>query len=244
MKPCLLIPCYDHGAPLRGVLESLAGYAIPCLVVDDGSGPETRAQLAQLEREFDFVRLHSLAENGGKGAALKAGYALAAELGFTHALQLDADGQHEAEAVPRMLEAMQKDPGALVLGEPVFDESAPSSRIWARQLSRGAVWLATLSFAIRDPLCGMRGVPLGPALRVLARGKLGARMEFEPEFAARCVFEGIPIVNVPVRVIYVPGGISHFDVGRDFPVMGATYARLWLAMLRRAPALLAGRSAP
>jgi glycosyltransferase involved in cell wall biosynthesis len=154
--------------------------------VDDGSGPETRAQLARREREFDFVRVHALAENGGKGAALKAGYALAAELGFTHALQLDADGQHEAEAVPRMLEAMQKDPGALVLGEPVFDQSAPRSRIWARQLSRGAVWLATLSFAIRDPLCGMRGVPLGPALRVLARWKLGSRMELSRSSRRAC----------------------------------------------------------
>jgi len=244
VKPCLLIPCYEHGAPLRGVLESLAGYALPCLVIDDGSGPETRALLDELEREFDFVRVHRRALNGGKGDALKTGWALAAELGFTHALQLDADGQHEAEAVPRMLEAMQKDPEALVLGEPIFDASAPRSRIWARQLSRAAVWIATLSFDVRDPLCGMRGVPIAAALRVLARAELGSRMEFEPEFAVRCVFEGIPIVNVPVRVIYVPGGISHFDVGRDFPVMGATYARLWLAMLRRAPALLAGRSKP
>ena len=160
MKPCLLIPCYEHGAPLRGVLESLAPYALPCLVIDDGSGPETRALLAELEREFAFVRVHRRAVNGGKGAALKTGWALAAELGFTHALQLDADGQHEAEAVPRMLEAMQKDPDALVLGEPVFDRSAPRSRIWARQLSRAAVWLATLSFDIRDPLCGLRGVPI------------------------------------------------------------------------------------
>lgn len=243
MKPCLLIPCYEHGAPLRGVLASLAGYALPCLVIDDGSGPETREALEQLEREFAFVRLHTRPVNGGKGAALVTGYALASELGFTHVLQLDADGQHEAEAVPRMLEAMQKHPDALVLGEPVFDASAPRSRIWARQLSRGAVWLATLSLAIRDPLCGMRGVPLAAALRVLARAKHGTRMEFEPEFAVRCVFEGIPIVNVPVRVVYVPGGISHFDVGRDFPVMGATYLRLWLSMLRRAPALLARRSA-
>ena len=132
MKPCLLIPCFDHGAPLRGVLESLAPYNLPCLVVDDGSAPETQEALARAERELPFVRLHRLARNAGKGVALASGYRLAASQGFTHALQMDADGQHDAAAVPAFLEAMQKDPDALVLGLPVFDESAPRARIWAR----------------------------------------------------------------------------------------------------------------
>lgn len=243
MKPCLLIPCFDHGAPLRGVLESLAPYNLPCLVVDDGSAPETQEALARAERELPFVRLHRLARNAGKGVALASGYRLAASQGFTHALQMDADGQHDAAAVPAFLEAMQKDPDALVLGLPVFDESAPRARIWARQLSRAAVWLATLSLDIHDPLCGMRGVPLALALRVLDAGPLGPRMEFDPEFAVRCVWAGAPVRNVPVRVSYPSNGLSHFDIARDYPAMGATYARLWLGMLARAPGLLRARGA-
>jgi glycosyltransferase involved in cell wall biosynthesis len=241
MKPCALIPCYEHGAPLRGVLESIAPFALPCLVVDDGSGPDTLARLDAIERELPFVRVERLAGNRGKGAALKRGFRLAADLGFTHVITLDADGQHEVAKIPAFLEAMRKDPDALVLGDPVFDESAPRSRIWARQLSRIAIWVATLSFEVRDPLCGMRGFPIALALEV-ARAGVGNRMEFDPEFAARAVFAGAPVRNIPVRVVYPPNGLSHFDVGRDFPVMGATYVRLWLGMLARAPQLLRRRS--
>jgi len=243
LKVCLLIPCFDHGAPLRGVLESLAPYALPCLVIDDGSAPETQAALARAERELPFVRVHRLPRNGGKGVALAAGFRLAAADGFTHALHLDADGQHDPAAVPDFLEAMQKDPDALVLGKPVFDASAPRARIWARQLSRAAVWTATLSLEIHDPLCGMRGVPLALALRVLDAGPLGPRMEFDPEFAVRCVWAGARVVNVPVAVSYPAGGLSHFDVVRDYPAMASTYVRLWLGMLARAPRLLAARAA-
>jgi glycosyltransferase involved in cell wall biosynthesis len=244
MKPCVLIPCYEHGAPLRAVLESIRPYSLQCLVVDDGSGPETLAQLDAIARDLPFVRVQRFAPNRGKGAVLKDGFRLAAGLGFTHALCLDADGQHDVRAIPEFLEAMRKEPDALVLGQPIFDASAPRSRIWARQLSRVAVWIATLSLEIRDPLCGMRGIPLAAALRVMRSGDVGDRMEFDPAFAVRAVFEGVPVRNVPVRVVYPAGGLSHFDVGRDFPVMGATYLRLWGGMLRRVPALLRRRSAP
>jgi glycosyltransferase involved in cell wall biosynthesis len=244
MKPCILIPCFEHGRPLRSVLESLERYGLQCLVVDDGSGAETQRALDEIERDLPFVRVVRLASNRGKGVALSRGFALAADLGFTHAVCLDADGQHDATAVPAFLEAMRKDPDALVLGEPIFDASAPRSRIWARQLSRAAVWIATLSLEIRDPLCGMRGVPLESALRVIRREPLGNRMEFDPEFAVRCVFAGVPIRNVPVRVVYPVDGLSHFDVGRDFPAMGATYLRLWRDMLSRAPALVRRRGPP
>jgi glycosyltransferase involved in cell wall biosynthesis len=238
-----LIPCFDHGVPLRGVLESLAPYGLRCLVIDDGSAAPTQELLARAERELPFVRVQRLPENQGKGVALAAGYRLAASEGFTHAVQLDADGQHDVATVPAFLEAMQKDPDALVLGQPIFDASAPLARIWARKLSVGAVWLATLSREIHDPLCGMRGVPLALALRVLDGHAHGPRMEFDPEFAVRCVWAGAPVVNVPVPVSYPTNGLSHFDVARDYPAMAATYARLWTGMLARAPRLLGGRGA-
>jgi len=237
MKVCALIPCYEHGKPLCAVLESLAPFELPCLVIDDGSGPDTQERLDAIERELPFVRVQRLPVNRGKGAALKQGFVLAADLGFTHAVTLDADGQHEVGKVPDFLDAMRKEPDALVLGEPIFDASAPRSRIWARQLSRVAIWVATLSFEVRDPLCGMRAFPIALALEV-ARAGVGDRMEFDPEFAARAVFAGAPVRNVPVRVVYPPGGLSHFDVRRDFPVMGATYLRLWGGMLARSPQLL------
>lgn len=247
MRACLLIPVLEHGAEVRRVLASLAGCGLPCLIVDDGSSAPTRAALERIASEFPFASVHLRARRGGKGAALRDGYAIAARLGFSHVVQLDADGQHEPGDVPRFLEAMRKEPRALVLGEPIFDAGVPRVWLWVRQLSRVSVWIGTLSLEIRDPLCGMRGVPLGPVLRVLLRHRLGNHGEFEPELAARCLWEGVPIRNLPTRVTYRPGERSPFQsslpIVRDFARLGAAYARLWLGMLRRAPLLLA-RHAP
>ena len=223
------------------MLDALAPLELACLVIDDGSSEPTQRELERLARRHRFVRVHRRAHNGGKGAALSDGYALAAGAGFTHVVQLDADGQHDAADVPRFLEAMRKEPDALVLGVPRFDASAPRSRLIARQASRLWVWIGTLSTEIRDPLCGMRGVPLAPVLRVLARHRLGLRMEFEPELAARCLWEGIPIRSLPTRVVYPPGGLSHFRVGPDFARLSLAYARLFLGMLPRVPFLLGRR---
>jgi glycosyltransferase involved in cell wall biosynthesis len=236
MTPSFLIPCFEHGRPLRGVLESLAPFGLRCIVVDDGSGEATRAQLADAARALPFVRVAYLPENRGKGAALSRGFERAAEEGSSHVVMLDADGQHDAAAVPRFLAAMEREPTALVLGRPVFDASAPRSRLWARQLSRWSVWAATRSLAIADPLCGMRGVPVALALRVIRSAALGPRMEFDPEFAVRCQWMGAPIVNLDVRVVYPPDGLSHFRVGRDFAALTRTYARLITTSARRRPA--------
>jgi glycosyltransferase involved in cell wall biosynthesis len=241
MKPWLVIPCFDHGEPLRGVIASLAGYGIPALVVDDGSGGPTREALAQLVAEHPWVEVHRLAENRGKGAAAAAGFRLAAARGATHALQLDADGQHDAGDVPRFLDAMAKDERALVLGVPVFDASVPRSRLYGRQISRVLVWVFTLSFRIRDPLCGFRGVPLAPALRLLDRMRLGERMDFDPELAVRLYWDGLEIVSLPTRVRYPPGGLSHFDVVWDDLRLAGLYLRLAAGMLVRAPGLLVRR---
>ena len=161
MTPWLVIPCFDHGDALRGVIASLAGFGLPALVVDDGSGPATREILDALAAAHPWLEVHRHESEPGQGSgALATGYRLAAARGASHALQLDADGQHDVADVPRFLEAMAKHPEALVLGVPVFDASVPRSRLYGRQLSRGLVWLFTLSFAIRDPLCGFRGIPL------------------------------------------------------------------------------------
>lgn len=241
MTPWVVIPCFDHGEALRGVLASLEGFGLPVLVVDDGSGPATREILAALAAEHPRVQVHRHPENRGKGAAAVTGFRLAAARGASHALQLDADGQHDAGDVPRFLDAMAKHPDALVLGSPVFDASVPRSRLYGRQISRGLVWLFTLSLAIRDPLCGFRGIPLAPTLALLGRRRLGERMDFDPELAVRLYWEGLEVVSLPTRVRYPEGGLSHFDVVWDDLRLAGLYTRLFGGMLRRAPALLGRR---
>ena len=241
MNACLLVPIYEHGAFVREVLEALGPARLPCIVVDDGSSEATRRVLDRAEAELPFVSVHHHKENRGKGGALQTGYRLALARGFDVAVQLDADGQHDAADVPRFLAAASAHPGALVLGVPVFDDSVPRSRLWGRQLSRGIVWALTLSFAVRDPLCGFRGIPLAPTVALLERAPMGERMDFDPELVVRLVWEGVPVIGLPTRVVYPEGGISHFDVLWDDVRLAGLYLRLAAELPRRAPGLWARR---
>jgi glycosyltransferase involved in cell wall biosynthesis len=237
VRPCLLIPIFDHKDEIGGVVESLAPHDLPCLIVDDGSGDETREVLDALERRYPWVDVHHRCHNGGRGAALATGYRLAGKRGFSHAIQLDADGQHDAADVPRFLDAIAETPEALVLGAPVFDVTVPRGRLYGRQLSRVMVWLTTLSFDVVDPLCGFRGIPLASATALLDDVVLGDRMEFDPELVIRLHWRGVPVCNVPTRVVYNEGGLSHFDMLWDNVRLSRVYARSLLGALVRLPSL-------
>ncbi|MCP5059180.1 MAG: glycosyltransferase family 2 protein [bacterium] len=241
MKPALLIPVHQHAEPLAAVLEGLAGLGMPCFVIDDGSDAANRERMDELARLYEFVELHHCAENLGKGVALRSGFRLAAHRGYSHVIHLDADGQHATAEVPRFLDAMAAHPGALVLGAPRFDASVPRARLASRQLSRGLVWLATLSFAIEDPLVGFRGVPLEPTLALLDQVRTGDHMEFEPEMAVRLVWAGVPVVNLPTPIVYPKGGHSNFDILWDDLRLAWLYIRLFFGMLVRSPRLVWSR---
>jgi glycosyltransferase involved in cell wall biosynthesis len=241
VNPCLLIPIYNHPDTIGEVVAGLESLSLPCLVVDDGSDRATRAVLADLEAKHLWVRVERRDQNGGRGAALRTGYRRAAELGHSHAIQLDADGQHAATEVPALIEAARRNPDALILGSPRFDESAPASRRYGRWISKLWVWIETCSGEIHDPLCGLRGIPLAPTLRLLDRVPCGDRMDFDPEIAVRLVWAGTPVVNVSTAVRYFEDGVSHFDVWRDNLRISWLHTRLFLGMLPRSPGLVARR---
>jgi GT2 family glycosyltransferase len=233
VNACVLIPIFDHGDTIGGVLDGLAPLGLPCVVVNDGSGPDTIAALARLASRYPWVHVEHLPVNRGRGAALQHGYRAASARGFSHAVQLDADGQHDPAEVGVLLEAAARNPDALVLGDPRFDETAPRARLYGRRLSQAIVWAYTGSFAVHDPLCGFRCFPLAPTLAVLDRHRFGARMDFDPEIVVRLAWAGVPIVNVPVRVRYFAHGRSHFRLVGDNARITATYSRLFVARLGR-----------
>jgi len=243
LKPCLLIPIYDHKDGIGPVVSSLEPCGLHCFVVDDGSDAATRAVLDAIEARYPWLEVAHRERNGGRGAALKTGYRLAARAGFSHAVQLDADGQHDAADVKRFLEEIARDPRAMVLGAPIFDASAPRSRLYGRQLSRAMVWLSTLSFEITDPLCGFRGIPLAETVALIDSVATGDAMEFDPELVIRWHWRGLPIRNLPTRVVYQPGGLSHFDMIGDNARMTWLYTRSLAGMLVRLPWLLRRRLA-
>lgn len=241
MKPCLLIPIYNHGATIDRVVQALAPLGLPCFIVDDGSDDQTATVLDDLEARFPWVHVERREQNGGRGKALQLGYRLAARSGFSHVVQLDADGQHDPRDVPAMLCAARRRPDALVLGVPIFGRDAPRLRRFGHSLSRFWVHVETCSLEIGDPLCGLRCLPLTPTLRLLNRVPCGTRMDFDPEIVVRLLWAGLPVVNVPTRVRYFPNGISHFDPFWDNLRISWLHTRLFFGMLPRSPGLLMRR---
>lgn len=242
MKVCLLIPVYNQPARIGHLVEKLRALRIPCLIVDDGSDEETRKVLDQLNAANEWVHLERRARNGGRGQAMKTAYRFAHRLGFTHALQLDADGQHSPCDVPALLEEACRRPEAMILADPVFDSSAPRARLYGRWVSRVWVWVETLSLDIHDPLCGLRCLPLEPALRVIDRDGCGDKMDFDTELVVRLFWDGVSVVNVKAGVRYFEDGISHFDPILDNLRISWLHARLFFGMLPRVPRLLARRA--
>lgn len=225
MKTCAVIPTYDNPDTLERVVREVRAHLPDVVVVDDGSGPAARA-VAERLAALGLATVVHRAQNGGKGAAVKTGLEKAHALGFSHALQIDADGQHAIDDIPRMLEASREAPDALVLGQPIFDASAPASRRIGRKIS--VFWCAveTLSLRVGDPLCGFRVYPVAAALAARARGNA---MDFDPEIAVRLAWAGHPIRHVRTKVRYLPreeGGVSHFRAGRDTWLISAMHTML------------------
>jgi predicted LPLAT superfamily acyltransferase/glycosyltransferase involved in cell wall biosynthesis len=245
VKAAIVIPIYNHKDEIGATLGRLMPYGLPIFVIDDGSDDATQAVLAELaERWAPAVSLMRRAVNGGKGAAVMTGLKAAREAGFTHALQIDADGQHDAADVPRFLEAAQAAPDAVVLGRPVYDESVPKARLYGRYLTHVWVWIETLSFAIPDAMCGFRLYPLEAACSLIDTCALPTRMDFDIEILVRLSWRALRFVTIPTRVTYAAGGLSHFDVVRDNVRISKSHMRLVAGMLVRLPVLLARKVLP
>jgi len=236
--PCAIIPVYDHERTVGRVLAAVRAAGLPCFLVDDGSSRSCAAELDRLARTVTGTELLRMARNGGKGRAVIAGFRKAAERGFTHALQIDADGQHCLEDIPRFLAAARAAPRAVVCGRPIFDSSMPPVRRYGRYLTHGLVWLETLSFEIPDAFCGFRIYPLAAVMELTAREHVGARMEFDIEILVRLYWRSVPLQWLDTRVTYPLDGVSHFRLVRDNARMVALQLRLGAGLLRRLPALL------
>lgn len=241
-SPCVLIPCYNHGAMMSGVLDRLQPFNLPCIVVDDGSDKTTQNELARLAAEYSNLTLIRLPVNAGKGAAVISGIQAAADAGFSHAVQVDADGQHAIEDIPGLLALAKEHPAALISGQPIYDDSVPRSRLYGRWVTHIWVWIETLSMQLKDSMCGFRVYPVAPTLQLAQRVTLGKRMDFDTEVMVRLYWQGNPSYFIPTRVIYPQDGLSHFDALKDNLRISLMHTRLFFGMLPRIPSLLFRRS--
>lgn len=239
-RPCALVPVYDHPATIGQVCTELSALGLPIVLVDDGSGAACATELDRLATHsgHHLLRLHT---NRGKGAAVRAGLAEAQRLGYTHALQVDADGQHASEDLSAFLADLNSAPDTLVVGYPRYDASVPRARLYGRYATHVWVWINTLSREIRDSMCGVRLYPIAALNSLLTHHACGDRMTFDTEVLVRWHWAGGALRNLPVRVHYPRDGVSHFALWRDNRQISAMHARLFVGMLLRLPRLLARR---
>ncbi len=238
-NPCLLIPVYNHPGPLPGIVERLASHGLPCILVDDGSDEVCAAVIGALSSRYDWVQSIAFDANRGKGAAVKAGLLLAESLGYSHALQLDADGQHDLQDLDKFLHAARQNPDAVVIGRALFDQSVPKLRYYARYLTHLWVHINTLSGAIPDSMCGFRVYPVATCVDLIRRIAMEDRMGFDTEILVRLYWQGTPVISIATRVHYPLDGLSHFRAWEDNLLLSRTHARLFFGMLLRLPRLLA-----
>ena len=242
-RPLVVIPVFDHEHAIATMVEGVLASDVPCLLVDDGSSVACAAELDRLSAlHAPRVRLLRLSENQGKGGAVLAGFRWAGAHAYTHVLQIDADGQHDPADIPAFLTMARAHPDDVVCGVPLYDDSVPKGRLYGRYLTHVWVWINTLSFAIRDSMCGFRVYPLPPVLQLIDEETIGRRMDFDVEVLVRLFWRNVAVRNLPTRVTYPLDGVSHFDVWRDNVRISRMHARLFFGMVRRLPRLLARRA--
>ncbi len=239
MKYCFVIPHYNHHIAFTEFLPLLSSLSIPSIVVDDGSQVESVEAVKALVQQHENIHFLSHAFNRGKGAAVFTGAYYARVLGFTHIIQIDADGQHDINDVAGFIEYSQAHPNAIVSGKPYFDESAPKLRVYGRRVTDLWTALETLSFQIKDGLCGFRIYPLNAIECLLDRYHIGVRMDFDTEMLVKAVWADIPLHFMSTKVIYPENSVSHFHYWRDNFLLISLHTRLLLGMLLHSPVLIA-----
>lgn len=239
-NPCAVIPVYNHEHAIGMVVAAILAHHLPCILVDDGSSAKCAGVLDGLAAAHpDQIILLRHAVNRGKGGAVVTGILHASAAGYTHALQIDADGQHCTDDIPGFLAQSAARPEAVIAGCPQYDESVPKVRLYGRYLTHIWVWINTLSFDIKDSMCGFRLYPLPPFVALARRRVLGQHMDFDTDVIVRLYWDGIAVINFPTKVGYPSDGVSHFRMVQDNLLITRMHATLFAGMLLRAPRLLA-----
>jgi glycosyltransferase involved in cell wall biosynthesis len=222
----VLIPSYNTGGKVLQTVFEARRVWNPVWVVVDGSTDGTLEALRSLERDDPGLRVLALPRNEGKGAAILHGLREAEAAGYTHALAMDADGQHPTNKIREFMARSAAHPDALILGLPVFDSSAPFERVHGRKLSNWFVHLETLYAGIGDSLYGFRVYPVSPLRDIMERRPWMRRYDFDAEAAVRLCWGG-----------------SHFSYLRDNALLGWMHLRLMTESLVRLPFLIGRRLA-
>jgi glycosyltransferase involved in cell wall biosynthesis len=238
----VIIPSYNTGILLKKTVAEALQQWTPVWVVIDGSDDGSEKLLSSLQADhINKLTVIRYSQNSGKGAALLKGVAQAQAAGFTHVLTMDADYQHPAHFIEQYMNISAQYPEAMILGEPIFESSAPSLRVKGRRISNWWVNLETLGWGIHDSLFGMRVYPIHHFMRTMRSTMWARRFDFDTEIAVRMAWLGVPVINLPTPVRYIlkkDGGVSHFKYGRDNVLLTWMHIRLLSGFILRLPQFL------
>ncbi|HEX4234303.1 MAG TPA: glycosyltransferase family 2 protein [Caldimonas sp.] len=242
----VVIPSYDTGPLVYETVRAARAAWAPVWVVVDGSRDGTAEGLLAIAAADPGLRVDVLARNSGKGAAVLHALEAARGAGFTHALTMDADGQHPADLIGAFMVASAAAPDAMILGRPVFDASAPLLRVHGRRVSNAWTNIETLGAGIADSLYGFRVYPIAPLVDVMRGQPWMRRFDFDTEAVVRLAWRGVRPINLDAPVRYLrpeDGGVSHFRYGRDNALLSWMHLRLLLGFALRLPVLFTRRLA-
>ncbi len=223
-----IIPAYNESARIRSVVESTR-LTLPVLVVDDGSTDLT-ASIA----ESSGATVLRQVPNQGKGAALRAGFRRAIELGCEAAVMLDADGQHDPAEISGFVRLFNSTHTDLIIGMRQYSQM-PLVRRTSNTIGR---WMFdwAMGQSIPDNQSGYR--LLSRRMMEALLESMENRFEFEVEMIATCILRGYTLGWVPIRTIYA-GEKSHIQPARHivhwFRIVWQTRLRMQQRRLRPLP---------
>ena len=205
------IPTYNEADSVSKIIDRVRA-AVPdadVLVVDDGS-PDGTGDIADRMAAVD-ERVHVLHRTAkqGLGAAYVAGFRWALQRGYATVVEMDADGSHQPEQLPRLLAALTH--ADLVLGS----RYVPGGRVenWPRRreaLSRGgnAYTRLLLGVSLKDATGGYRAIR-ADALRGIDLDDVASQGYcFQVDLAWRAVRAGLRVVEVPITFVEREEGTS------------------------------------
>lgn len=229
-RPCILIPCYNHGRELHQYLPHITACGIPVYVIDDGSKPEEAAFIRDICAQ-EQAKLITLSANKGKWHAVTDGLRTALADGFTHVLQCDADGQHAAQSIAHFLRISEQKPGHMIAGQPVYGSDVPPARLYGRKITNFFVWLETAGACKLDAMCGFRVYPVKRVISIINRFGIAPGMPGDIDILVRCCWDGLPITAEGVAVCYPEGGRSNFRMLRDNLLISWMHTKLCTAAI-------------
>ena len=221
LRCCVLLPTYNNAGTLAAVIKDVSEYTREICVVNDGSTDHT----LRILESFPHIKLLSYTNNVGKGWALRKGFEFAMANGYDYAITIDTDGQHFANDLPKMIEALKQHKNAIVVGARNMDQNGiPGKSNFGNKFSNFWFRLET-GIKLPDTQSGYRLYPLR-SLEPLTFFSM--KYEFEIEVLIRGAWSGIDVLHVPVRVYYPPADerVSHFRPFQDFSRISVVYTVL------------------